>query len=105
MEKNRTVIKLCGQSFTISSLEGDDYLHKISAYVEEQIAAVQRAYPSLSTHNCALLAALNLSDELHKLKADYAALGNRIDQLRNLPRTDTLPKGPVKRPFEATAKK
>ena len=105
MEKNRTVVKLCGQEFRVSSPDGDEYLHKIASYVEEQITAIQRAYPSLSTHNCVLLASLNLSDELHKLKADYAALDTRIDQLRNLPRTETLPKGPVKRPFETTVTK
>lgn len=105
MNKKRTLVSLGGQEFMISAAEGEEYLRKIAQYVDNRIVEVQRAYPSVSVQDSILLCALNLSDELHKLKADYAALDKRIDQLRNLPQSDSFPKGPVKRPFESPIQK
>jgi len=41
-----------------------------------------------------------MADELHKLRADYDALDQRIAQLRDMPRV-AAPVSPVKRPFES----
>lgn len=105
MNKKRTLVSLGGQEFMISAAEGEEYLRKIARYADSRIAEVQRAYPNVSVQDSILLCALNLSDELHKLKADYAALDQRIDQLRNLPQSDSFSKAPVKRPFEGAARK
>ena len=100
MGKNRTCIRLCGQEFNITGSECEEYIRQIASYVDDKIDTVQRKYPNFSTLNAVLLVALDLSDELHKLRADYQALDSRIDQLRNLPRSQSEAKGPVKRPFE-----
>lgn len=101
MEKTKATVRICGQEFRLSANESAEYLKKIADYVDQKAEEVQRAYPRLSTTNCVLLAALELSDELHKTKEKLAALDSRIDQLRNLPRTQSEYTGPVKRPFES----
>lgn len=101
MEKNKTVVRICGQEFRLTASESEEYLHKIAGYVDKKVEEIQRAYPRLSTSNCVLLAALELSDELHKTNEKLEALDSRIDQLRNLPRTQSEYTGPVKRPFES----
>ncbi len=99
MDKNRTVVRLAGQEFKISSPDSPEYVQKVTQYVNRKIDEVQSAYPSLSTVNCILLAALNLGDELYKLQEDYDALDSRISQLRDMPRPVATP-APVKHPFE-----
>ena len=100
MEKTRTVVRICGQEFRLTATESEEYIQKIAIYVDKKVEEVQKAYPGLSTSNCVLLAALNLSDELHQTKANYEALDSRIDQLRNIPRAQPDHAVPVKRPFE-----
>ncbi|MDR0841526.1 MAG: cell division protein ZapA [Christensenellaceae bacterium] len=95
-EKTHVTVHIGGQEFRLSAEENEAYICRIAEYVNTKIDELQRAYPTLSTGNCALLAALNISDELHKLREDYDALDSRISQLREMPRMVT----PVKRPFE-----
>ena len=104
MEKTRTTVTLAGQQFRLSATESEEYIQNIAAYVNKKIEESQAAYPGLGTSSCVLLAALDLADELQKLKEDYKALDSRIDQLRNLPKEETVePKRPAKRPFETKA--
>lgn len=100
MEKTRTSVVLAGQEFKLTGSESEEYIKQLSDYVNGKINEIQGLYPNLSTANCVLLAALNMADELHKLRADYDALDQRITQLRDMPRT-AVPAAPVKRPFES----
>lgn len=97
MDKTHITVQICGQDFRLAADESEVYVRKIAKYVNKKIDEVQRAYPNLSTVNTAILAALNLSDELHKLQEDYDALDSRISELRDMPRQSA----PVKRPFES----
>ncbi len=100
MEKTKTSVILAGQEFKLTGTESETYIRQLSDYVNAKIDEIQRLYPNLSTGNCVLLASLNMADELHKLRADYDALDQRINQLRDMPRT-AAPASPVKRPFES----
>ncbi len=99
MDKNRVTVYIAGQELRLASDDSDEYIRSIAGYVNEKVDEVQSQYPNLSTANCLMLAALNLSDELHKLREDYDALDSRISELREMPR-QTMP---VKRPFETKA--
>ena len=81
MDNNRTIVRIAGM---------------VNAKVDE----VKRTYPMLSTGNCVLLAALNMADELTKLRSDYEALDQRISDLREMPKRSGA-SAPVKRPFTA----
>lgn len=98
--KTRTSVVLAGQEFKLTGTESEEYIKQLSDYVNGKINEIQRTYPNLSTGNCVLLASLNMADELHKLRADYDALDQRIAQLRDMPRV-AAPVSPVKRPFES----
>ena len=77
MDKTHTTVHVAGQDLRLSGTDSEAYIRQIADYVNQKIDEVQRAYPSLSTGNCVILAALNLSDELHKLREDYNALDSR----------------------------
>jgi len=97
MDKNRVTVYIAGQEFRLACDDSDEYIRRVAGYVNEKVEEVQGQYPNLSTANCLILTALNLSDELHKLREDYDALDSRISELRDMPRQST----PVKRPFES----
>ncbi len=97
MDKNRITVSIAGQELRLACDDSDEYIRRVAGYVNEKVDEVQSQYPNLSTANCLILAALNLSDELHKLREDYDALDSRISELREMPRQSM----PVKRPFEA----
>ena len=100
MGKTRTSVVLAGQEFRMSCTGSEEYIQQLSDYLNGKIEEIQRAYPNLSIANCVRLASLNMADELHKLRADYDALDQRISQLRDMPRA-SVPASPVKRPFES----
>lgn len=99
MDKTHVTINVAGQELRLSADDSEAYIRKIAGYVNDKVDEVQRSYPNLSTANCLIMAALNLSDELHKLRKDYDALDSRISELREMPRQQS----PVKRPFESKA--
>lgn len=100
MENNRTVVRIAGQEFKLTGDENQQYMDSLADMVNTEVDKVKRAYPMLSTGNCVLLAALNMADELTKLRSDYEALDQRISDLREMPRK-TGAQAPVKRPFAA----
>lgn len=89
MEKNeKKKIDLClsHQSFRILSDENAEYMKKLESSVNERIEAVQKQYPSMNAARCALLAMLNLEDELQKTKQNFETLESKILQLRGIQR-------------------
>jgi cell division protein ZapA (FtsZ GTPase activity inhibitor) len=78
MDKTRTVVHIAGQEFKLSGFDSEEYIQKIAVYLNRKIDEVQKTYPTLSTTHAAIMAALDITDELHKLKAEYAALKKRM---------------------------
>jgi len=112
MQKTQVTVQVGGQDIRLCGTESEEYIRSVAAYVDEKINQMQHAQSALSTSSCVMMAALNLADELFKLRQQYAELDQRIEELRNMPRTaaqstakptrSKTPKAPVKRPFETT---
>ena len=100
MERKRMTINIAGQEFRISSEDGE-YLGELAGGVNKRIKQMQAQYPDQSTSRCALLAMLNMQDELNTLKAERDRVDSKINELRTLREaSETKVQAPVKRPFE-----
>jgi cell division protein ZapA len=67
----RTVeVKILGQRYRIKSEDGEEYIQSLAKFVNEQIQEVQKNSSTVSTHNVAILAALNITDVLFKLRGE-----------------------------------
>ena len=86
-EKKKIDLCLSHQNFRILSDESAEYMKKLESSVNERIEAVQRQYPSMNAARCALLAMLNLEDELQKTKQNFETLESKILQLRGIQRS------------------
>ncbi len=100
MEKKRMTIVLAGQEFRISSANDGEYTQKLAAQVNDRIKRIQAQFPDQSTLRCALLAMLDMADELDSLRAESAEVDRKISELRNIRGSEQKVQAPVKRPFE-----
>ena len=74
-------VEILGQKFTISSEAEEGYMLKVADYVDGKMQELMQASKPVAKSNVAMLAALNIADELHRLKDSHEAMMNRLDQL------------------------
>jgi cell division protein ZapA len=74
-------VEILGQKFTISSEAEEGYILKVAGYVDGKMQELMQASKPVAKSNVAMLAALNIADELHRLKDSHEAMMNRLDQL------------------------
>ena len=79
------VVSILGRSFTVQSDEDESYVRQLAAFVDEKMREVRSGGDSSGV---AVLAALHIADELHRLQREYAHLTSKIEALsRDLART------------------
>jgi len=74
-------VEILGQKFTISSDAEEGYMLKVAGYVDGKMQELMQASKPVAKTNVAMLAALNIADEFHRLKDSHEAVLNRLDQL------------------------
>jgi cell division protein ZapA len=74
-------VEILGQKFTISSDAEEGYMLKVADYVDGKMQELMQASKPVAKTNIAMLAALNIADEFHRLKDSHEAVLNRLDQL------------------------
>jgi cell division protein ZapA len=80
MEKERLVeIKVFGQTYTVKTDAGEDYIQEVARYVNEKMEEVLKKTKSVSTLNVAILTALNIADDLLKEREKRIALIREIE--------------------------
>ncbi len=68
MEKRQLKIDVLGSSFVIQSDESTEHLNRLSALVKSRIEDVRKRYPFAEPLTVAVLAALNIADEMYKIR-------------------------------------
>lgn len=74
-------VEILGQKFTISSDADEGYMLKVADYVDGKMQELMRSPRTVTKSNVAMLAALNIADEFHRLQDAHEAILNRLDQL------------------------
>jgi cell division protein ZapA len=81
-------VKIRGQRYPISSALDARYVNGLAAYVDEKMRAAAESTPSGDSLRLAVLAALNIADELFRCqeaqKGGRAALAERTQALERL---------------------
>jgi cell division protein ZapA len=83
MEKRQLRIEVLGTSFVIQSGESADHLTRLSSYVKARIEEVKGRYAFADPLTVAVLAALNIADELFKTREgrDAGGQGEEIESV------------------------
>ena len=74
-------VEILGQKITISSDAEEGYMLKVAGYVDDKMQELMQASKPVAKSNVAMLAALNIADEYHRLKDSHEAILQRLDQL------------------------
>lgn len=71
-----TVVKvqIAGEEHLIKGNAPEEYILELGRIVDEKFRAIQQRSPNLTRHRMAVLAAINLADELQRVKAEYQEL-------------------------------
>jgi cell division protein ZapA len=69
-QKNRVTVSIMGEEYTIRGNAPPETMHQVAQYVDGLMRALAGKNSRMSTHKIAVLAAINLADELIKLKAN-----------------------------------
>jgi cell division protein ZapA len=74
-------VEIMGQKFTISSDAEEGYMLKVAGYVDEKMQELMRSSKPVAKGNIAMLTALNIADEYHRLKDAHETILSRLNQL------------------------
>lgn len=74
-------VKIMGQKFTLRSDDEEQYVLKVAAYVDSKMTEVSNSAKPMGKYNVAMLVALNIADEYHRLKDAYDAVTGRVNRL------------------------
>ncbi len=66
MPRMKTTVKINGQEYVLAGEESEEYMHEVAIYVDKKMSEIHRKYNKLSTSMVAVLAAVNIADELLK---------------------------------------
>jgi cell division protein ZapA len=71
-------VEIHGQRYPIRSSLDQDYVLRLAAYVDQKIGAAAEATPSSDSLRLAVLAALNIADELFRMREATRAKDSQI---------------------------
>ncbi len=69
-DKNRVTVNIMGEEYVLRSSSSKDYMYKVGSYVDQLMKSLAENNIQMSRQRIAVLAALNLADELIRLKEE-----------------------------------
>lgn len=72
--KNKVIVRIMGQEYTMVGSESREYMQKIANFVDDKMVDIARNTKKLSTAMVAVLTALNIGDEYFKIKKQLTEL-------------------------------
>jgi len=83
-EIRKTMVRIGGREYTMKGFESEEYIHKVAIFVDKKIAEISKCQPNLSTSMLMVLTAINLADEVVKLKAHNETLEQQIADMKTI---------------------
>lgn len=76
--KRKVEVTLLGQRFTVRSDREESYLHQVAHFVNRKFDDLQRQTRTATSHQLALLVAMNLADEMFRSEERHAQVRNDL---------------------------
>jgi cell division protein ZapA len=77
--KNLVEVQIFGHSYTIRGEADQDYIMNVASYVDRKMREVTEKLPVASLSKVAILASLNIADELFKERAQVASREQQLN--------------------------
>ena len=79
--KKAVDVEIMGHKYTVRSDADEKYVLKVAEYVDEKVQEIVKTARPIANPNVAMLAALNIADEYHRLKDNYETVLHRLNDL------------------------
>jgi len=79
MEKKTIRVNIWGIEYALKSDADPQYIQKLAEYVDQKIRKLEENIQVKSQLKISILAALNIADELFRLKRNYEKLLNQVE--------------------------
>ncbi len=77
-------VYILGQRYTIKGDAPEKYIQQLAAYVSDKIKEVYDNSPNITPVKASILAAINIADELYRVKAEQEAISKSIEEKTEL---------------------
>lgn len=78
-EKGKVIVEIYGEKHVIRGGDSPEHIQKVAHEVDKKMRLIAQRMPRLAVHQVAILAALNLADELEKLREEQETLMQLIE--------------------------
>ncbi len=81
-QKNKVIVKIHGQEYSVVGAEPKEYLLKVSSFVDDEMETIAKANTKLSTSMIAVLTCINIADQYLKMKDHLDEIEKGVQQPR-----------------------
>lgn len=81
--KNKVIVKILGQEYTLVSEDDREYMQKIANYVDDRMVEISKGNKKFSTAMTAVLTALNIADDYMKMKNSICDKDSEILKIKD----------------------
>lgn len=78
-QHEKVIVEIFGEKHVIRGQESPEHILKVAREVDKKMRLISQRTPRLAVHQIAILAALNLADELQKLREEQETLMQLIE--------------------------
>lgn len=78
----RVQVEIFGDKYIVKGNAEDKHIIKVADYVDQKMNTISQRTPHLSIKQIAVLAALNIADELHKLQENYDQILQILEEVK-----------------------
>jgi cell division protein ZapA len=75
-----TEVYILGQKYTIKGDAPEEYIREIASYVDKKLKEVHNSIPNITPVKASILAALDIADELFKLRSEQEVMTKTIEE-------------------------
>lgn len=75
-----TEVYILGQKYTIKGDAPEEYIRELAAYVDKKLKEVHNASPNITPVKASILAALDIADELFRMKNQQEEMTKYIEE-------------------------
>ncbi|MDH4231502.1 MAG: cell division protein ZapA [Nitrospirota bacterium] len=76
-------VDILGQKYTIKGEAPEEYMKKLAAFVDQKLKEIHSSSPTIAPLKAAILASLNIADELHRLREEHENAARTIEEKAN----------------------
>jgi len=83
LDPNLIQVEIFGQAYKVRGDEDQGYIEELARYVDSKMQTIAETTGTIDSLKVAILAALNITDELFKLQHEHESSGERVTARAN----------------------